>query len=230
MDEKYYRPCADNALESARAAADHGDRDGQYNLASFYDEGIIVPRDAEQALFWYKKAASQGQKEALERLKQLGISFCDDASGCSRSDLQCRVYPLNYLKRYKYVVVCTFFGGKCVLSRHKKRDTWETQGGHIEQGEAPLDAARRELFEESGITAADIFPVCDYWGFNGNSCSNGMVFLAVATEIGALPDSEMREAAAFDTMPQNLTYPCVTPVLFDAAKQKLDEIILAGRV
>ena len=52
------------------------------------------------------------------------------------------------------------------MSKHKKRDTWETQGGHIEDGETPLEGARRELFEESGIKDADIYPICDYWGFN----------------------------------------------------------------
>jgi len=41
--------------------------------------------------------------------------------------------------------------GKWILSKHKKRDTWETQGGHIEDGETPLEATKRELFEESEI-------------------------------------------------------------------------------
>ena len=42
-------------------------------------------------------------------------------------------------------------------------ETWETQGGHIEAGEQPLDAAKRELFEESGAVDFDIQPLCDYW-------------------------------------------------------------------
>ncbi len=211
----------EKAIMWTRAAADHGDRDGQFNLASFYDDGVLVPCDFQQAVFWYKKAARQGQKEAVERLDRLGVSY-DDTSESPRSALQCRIYPLHSLKRYKYVVICTFFGGKPVLSRHKMRDTWETQGGHIEKGETPLSAARRELFEESGITAANLFPVCDYWGFNENSCSNGVVFAVVAAKLGALPESEMREVRVFDTLPHMLTYPSVTPVLFDAAQKKLD--------
>ena len=57
----------------------------------------------------------------------------------------CKVYGLDYLGDYKYVVVLSEHTGKIVLSRHKERDTWETQGGHIEQGETPLEAAKIAL-------------------------------------------------------------------------------------
>ena len=61
-----------------------------------------------------------------------------------------KTYELDSLKNYKYVVVLSEYKGKILLSRHKDRSTWETQGGHIEMGETPLDAAKRELYEESG--------------------------------------------------------------------------------
>lgn len=64
--------------------------------------------------------------------------------------MESRVYELNELKEYKYVVILSKYQGKILLSRHKKRDTWETQGGHIEKGETPMEAAKRELYEESG--------------------------------------------------------------------------------
>ena len=50
----------------------------------------------------------------------------------------------------KYVVVFSRFQGRLLLSRHRDRSTWETQGGHVEPGESPWEAARRELWEESG--------------------------------------------------------------------------------
>lgn len=132
-----------------------------------------------------------------------------------RKELQCIVYPLNSLKTYKYVVVCTFYQGKFVLSKHKIRSTWETQGGHIEEKESPLDTAKRELFEESGIKEADIYPVCDYYGYNSERHSNGMVFVAIAHALSTLPSFEMKEIAVFDKLPTNLTYPKTTPVLFN---------------
>lgn len=84
-----------------------------------------------------------------------------------RKQLRCRVHPLGYLKDYEYVVICTSYEGKWVLSKHKKRDTWETQGGHIESGE--------------------------------------------------LPESEIERIGIFDVLPEALTYPQTSPVLYAEA-------------
>ena len=78
--------------------------------------------------------------------------------------MTCKTYDTGTLKQYKYVVTLSEYDGKILLSRHKNRTTWETQGGHIEAGETPLEAARRELYEESGATDFEIAPLCDYWG------------------------------------------------------------------
>lgn len=211
-----------------RRAADHGDRDGQYNLALIHEDGIGVERDMEQAIFWYRKAALQGHKLAIEKSEKLGFPL--DAPYIDREtirkELECRLYPLGYLERYKYTVICTSYDGHWILSRHKKRNTWETQGGHIEDGETPLECAKRELFEESGIKDADIYPVCDYWGFNSQACSNGMVFLAVVHSFGELPESEMKEIRVFDTLPSELTYPKTSPKLYAEAEKLLKSMMM----
>lgn len=137
----------------------------------------------------------------------------------SGSDLQCRIYPFGSLSPIKYVVVCSFFEGKYLLSRHKERHTWETQGGHIESGETPIDAAKRELYEESGVKDATIYSICDYLGYDSNSSANGAVFLAEVHNLGVMPESEMREAVLFDVLPAELTYPEVTPMLLERARQ-----------
>ena len=54
-----------------------------------------------------------------------------------------KTYPLGSFERYPYVVILSRMEGKFLLSRHKQRTTWEFQGGHIEQGETPLQAAKR---------------------------------------------------------------------------------------
>ena len=124
--------------------------------------------------------------------------------------MTCKTYNLNTLQNYKYVVVLSKYKGKILLSRHKGRSTWETQGGHIESGETPLEAARRELYEESGALEYDITPLCDY----DANYSSGMVFAADIYKLGDIPDSEMEEVKAFDVLPENLTYPAITPILF----------------
>ena len=145
-----------------------------------------------------------------------------------RKELKCKVFPLNTLGSYKYVVVCSYYNGDWVLSKHKDRNTWETQGGHIEDGETPFECAKRELFEESGIVDADIYPVCDYLGYNSFSSANGMVFLAMVHSIGVLPESEIQEISIFTTLPDNLTYPNTSPILYKEAEALLGRIYKSG--
>ena len=128
----------------------------------------------------------------------------------------CRVFPLDTFPAFKYVVVFSRMNGQWLFSRHRQRQTWETQGGHIEPGETPLEAARRELYEESGAKAFTITPACDYWAGSDEESSVGTVFVADITEMSPMPDSEMAEVRAFDSLPEALTYPAITPMLFEA--------------
>lgn len=41
--------------------------------------------------------------------------------------------------------------GKTLLLFHKKLQMWLPPGGHIDEGELPEDAARREILEETGL-------------------------------------------------------------------------------
>lgn len=216
----------EKAVYWTRRAADHGDRDGQCNLAWFYEDAVGVERDMEQAIFWYRKAALQKHDLAIEKCRKLGVDLSAPAVDreALRKELQCQIFPLGSLERYKYTVICSSYQGKWILSRHKSRSTWETQGGHIEKGETPLACAKRELFEESGIQDADIYPICDYWGFDFQSCSNGMVFLAVVHSLGALPESEMKEIKLFDSLPVSLTYPQTSPRLIAEAEKMLKSL------
>ena len=54
------------------------------------------------------------------------------------------------------VSAAVFRNGKVLLARRAKpplQDLWSLPGGHIEVGETALEAAHRELAEETGITA-----------------------------------------------------------------------------
>ena len=132
--------------------------------------------------------------------------------------MTCRTYEVGSLKSYKYVVILSEYQGKILLSRHKNRTTWETQGGHIEPGETPMEAARRELYEESGAAEFELIPVCDYLGYNATGQAAGQVFYAKIARMGPMPESEMAETRLFDALPENLTYPQVTPKLYAQAR------------
>ena len=136
----------------------------------------------------------------------------------------CQPYPLGTLGTYKYVVVLSHTGGKLLFSRHRDRITWETQGGHIEPGETPLDAAKRELYEESGALDFDIDAAFDYRAGDEHGHADGMVFLAHIRSLGDIPESEMAEVRTFDTLPPDemLTYPGITPTLYRHAKKYFD--------
>ena len=54
-----------------------------------------------------------------------------------------------------------------------------------------------------------------------------MVFLAVVHSLGTLPESEMKEIGMFDTLPDELTYPNVSPKLFAQAQKVLNSIVVS---
>ncbi len=123
-----------------------------------------------------------------------------------------RTYPFGTLKTYDYVVMLSRYKGKYLLSRHNGRTTWELQGGHIEPGETPDEAARRELYEESGTDSFEIKPLCDYCGEEPgrNNYGKGKVYAVEIKHIGEMPVSEMAEIRLFDSIPDELTYPKIT--------------------
>ncbi|MBR6706215.1 MAG: methyltransferase domain-containing protein [Clostridia bacterium] len=135
-------------------------------------------------------------------------------------ELRCTIHPFGSLAPLRFVVVCSFCRGQLLLSYHSGHRSWETQGGHIEEGETPEDAARRELYEESGASDADLIPVCDYYAYDSEGASNGRVYAAFVRRLEALPACEMSAVRLFDSLPENLTYPLVTPVLFREAEKR----------
>jgi len=142
--------------------------------------------------------------------------------------MECKSYPFNTLGNYVFADVIAFYKGKWLFSKHKARTTWETQGGHIEVGETPLEAAKRELYEESGAIDFDIEPLCDYWvsgELNGVTIQgNSQVFFARVHSLGEIPyQSEMEKICLFDSLPDNLTYLELTNEILPLVLKKLQE-------
>lgn len=118
-------------------------------------------------------------------------------------------YAVNTLDNIGFVCIEAKYNGKWVLCYHKRRNSWECPGGHLEEGETSLDAAKRELFEETGAVDFDILPVWDYSVFNekGVLHNNGRVYFAEIRLFDNLPsNSEMKKVHFFNELPESLTY------------------------
>jgi 8-oxo-dGTP pyrophosphatase MutT (NUDIX family) len=110
----------------------------------------------------------------------------------------------------KYAVIAARFDGKWIFCRHKDRSTWEIPGGHIEPGETPLDAAKRELYEETGAVDADIHIVGGYRLYD-----DGLLCFAEVNALEPVPaDSEIAEIRLYETLPDDLTYGIIHQKLF----------------
>lgn len=132
--------------------------------------------------------------------------------------LDVRVYPTDELGGYRFVVIFSRYKEKWLYCRHKERETYETAGGHIEEGETALEAAKRELYEETGAVKYEICPAFDYSVYSTRGGSNGQVFLAEISELGELPAYEMAEVRPFDTIPEKMRFPDILPVLYEKVK------------
>lgn len=55
------------------------------------------------------------------------------------------------MRRAFSVAVYARRGDRVLVIHHRRLDTWLPVGGELEAGETPLEAARRELLEESGL-------------------------------------------------------------------------------
>jgi len=120
--------------------------------------------------------------------------------------VEVKILPAGTHDLYEYVVTLSRYEGKWLLSRRKGSTSWELQGGHVESGETLEDAARRELWEESGAKKYTLYRLCDYTGPDG---SRGAAFWAEVTELAPLPEQfEMGEVRTFAELP-GLTYPAI---------------------
>jgi len=118
----------------------------------------------------------------------------------------------------KYAVIITRHKNKYIYCKHKERDTWEIPGGRIEEGESPIDAAHRELQEETGAVEYDLKPICIYSVMMEEE-SFGLLCYAEVESLGDLPDTEIGEIDFFDWEPENPTYPEIQPRLFAKVRE-----------
>ena len=125
----------------------------------------------------------------------------------------------------KFAVIIAKSRDKYVFCKHKVRDTWEIPGGHREPGESILDAARRELYEETGALEFEIEPVCVYSvtapdNFNNGRESFGMLYFADITDFETELHSEIEKIMLTSELPERWTYPNIQPALIKEAQKR----------
>lgn len=125
-----------------------------------------------------------------------------------------RFYPPESEKALKFVVIAAKSDGKWLWCRHRERTTWEMPGGHIEPGEEPIAAARRELREETGAARFTLRPECIYGVSNGESETFGLLCRAEVTAFDPL-ECEIEEIRISEDLPGDWTYPAIQPKLMD---------------
>jgi 8-oxo-dGTP pyrophosphatase MutT (NUDIX family) len=76
-----------------------------------------------------------------------------------------------------------------------KEYTWEVPMGGSDPGEEPIDTARRELKEETGLTAATLTPIMRLHTSNSITDEEGFVFVARDLKVGETNFDDMEDLA-----------------------------------
>ncbi|MCM1299476.1 MAG: NUDIX domain-containing protein [Firmicutes bacterium] len=122
----------------------------------------------------------------------------------------------------KFSVIVSQYENNWVFCKHRDRNTYEVPGGHRELGETPLEAAERELKEETGALDYKITPVCVYSVSDevNDKETFGMIYYAEIKSFENELHSEIESIRFFENVPSNQTYPLIQPMLIDEAVRR----------
>lgn len=118
----------------------------------------------------------------------------------------------------EYMVIAARHKNQWVIVRLKDRSDWCFPGGHREEGETMDEAARRELFEETGATRYEgLERIAQYSVDHGDRISWGTIYHADIIDFGPLPEEfEIAEIGFVNTFPlDNSRFPGIQPGLME---------------
>lgn len=123
--------------------------------------------------------------------------------------------------KISYVVIAARHKGGWLFVRHRRRGGYELPAGHPEPGEDTVDAAVRELMEETGACGFVMEPVTYYSVDSGTGRQYGRLFYAEVDKLGDVSDtSEIEAVKIFRRLPRRLSLPEVMTFLFKVAQQR----------
>lgn len=131
-------------------------------------------------------------------------------------------------KLLKFAVIISKHNGQWVFCKHKNRNTYEIPGGHREVNEEIIEAAKRELSEETGALQFEIVPICVYSVVGKNSVNQtgeetyGMLYFADIQTFESELHSEMESVYFFDILPTQWTYPLIQPLLIKEYLRRME--------
>lgn len=121
-----------------------------------------------------------------------------------------------------YVVIAVRHKGGWLFVKHRRRGGYEMPAGHPDGGETSVEAAVRELTEETGARDFIMEPITYYYVSSGSGKQYGRLFLAEVETLGELTDTEEIEAVRiFRRLPRKLSLPEVMTFLYRAARDHI---------
>lgn len=130
--------------------------------------------------------------------------------------MKIKFYSENIDDNLKFVVIASRYRDKWIYVKHKERATYEMAGGHIEKGESAEEAAKRELYEETGAIKFNINRIGNYSVIVEGEDSKGGLFFAEIEELDKLPEFEIEKIKLSDDLMdlEKVTYPYIYPTLY----------------
>jgi 8-oxo-dGTP diphosphatase len=117
-----------------------------------------------------------------------------------------------------YVVIAARYDGGWLFVRHRKRGGYELPAGHPDRGEDSVEAAVRELMEETGALDFTLEPLTYYYVDTGSGKKFGRLFLASVDTLGEIIDRhEIEGVKVFRRLPHGLSLSEVMTFLYRTA-------------